>query len=101
MGGDFFALFFDCKSGKVRCLNGSGWAPSGLTIEVLRASGAPEMPMFGPTSVVIPGMVGGVEELHRRFGSAEFASLLKRPSELAEEGFPVSPGLARRTRTIP
>jgi gamma-glutamyltranspeptidase/glutathione hydrolase len=27
LGGDFFALFFEAKGGKVRCLNASGWAP--------------------------------------------------------------------------
>ena len=32
LGGDFFALFYDRDGGKVRCLNGSGWAPTGLTV---------------------------------------------------------------------
>ncbi len=95
LGGDFFALFYERKSGKVRCLNASGWAPSGATVESLRAKGLGAMPLFGARSVVIPGMVGGVEELHRRFGRSEFASLLRRAVELAEGGFPVSPGLAR------
>jgi gamma-glutamyltranspeptidase/glutathione hydrolase len=40
-------------------------------------------------------LVGAVGELHRRFGRAEFGPLLKRAVELAEGGFPVSPGLAR------
>ena len=95
LGGDFFALFYDAKSRKVRCLNGSGWAPSGSTIGALRSLGLDEMPMFGPMSVVVPGLVGGVAELHRRFGAAEFAPLLGRAVELAEGGFPVSAGLAR------
>ena len=95
LGGDFFALFFEGKTGKVRCLNSSGWAPSGLTIGWLLSQKISEMPLFGPSSVVIPGMVKGVEELHRKFGSAEFDGLLARAVRLAEEGFPVSPGLAR------
>ena len=95
MGGDFFALFYDGRSGKVRCLNGSGWAPSGLTIEALRSQNMTEMPLFGPNSVVVPGMVRGVEELHRMFGRAEFGPLLGSAVKLAEEGFPVSAGLAR------
>ena len=95
LGGDFFALFYDAKSGKVRCLNGSGWAPSGLTVETIRSHGLEKMPLFGPSSVVVPGMVGGVEELHRRFGRVEFSHLLDKPVELADEGFPVSPSLAR------
>jgi gamma-glutamyltranspeptidase/glutathione hydrolase len=95
LGGDFFALFYEGKSGKVRCLNGSGWAPSGSTVEALRARGLDKMPLYGPTSVVVPGLVGGVEELHRKFGNAEFGPLLKRAVELSEGGFPVSLGLAR------
>ena len=31
MGGDFFGMFYEAKTGRVRCLNGSGWSPSGLT----------------------------------------------------------------------
>jgi gamma-glutamyltranspeptidase/glutathione hydrolase len=94
LGGDFFALFYEGMSGRVRCLNGSGWAPSGSTVEALRARGLDEVPLFGPTSVVVPGLVGGVEELHRKFGRAEFGPLLDRAVELAEGGFPVSRGLA-------
>ncbi|HYR04669.1 MAG TPA: gamma-glutamyltransferase, partial [Nitrososphaerales archaeon] len=95
LGGDFFALFYDNGGGKVGCLNGSGWAPSGLTVEALRSKGMRAVPMFGPSSVVVPGMVAGVEALHRRFGRAEFAPLLARAVKLAEGGFPISPGLAR------
>ncbi len=95
LGGDFFALLYDAKSGKVRCLNGSGWAPSGLTLESVHSRGLDEMPLFGPFSVVLPGLVAGVQELHRGNGRLEFASLLERAIQLAEAGFEVSPGLAR------
>jgi gamma-glutamyltranspeptidase / glutathione hydrolase len=95
LGGDFFALFLEGRSGKVRCLNGSGWATSGSTVEALRSRGAEEMPSFGPNSVVVPGLVGGVGELHRRFGRTDFGLLLNSAVELADRGFPVSPGLAR------
>ncbi len=95
LGGDFFALFFDRRSGAVRCLNGSGWAPSGATVESVRSQGLAKVPLFGAGSVVVPGMVGGVEELHSRFGRVEFSRLLERAIELAEDGFPISPGLSR------
>src|SRR5882672_4120421 len=84
LGGDFIALFYDAKSGKVRCLNGTGWAPTGLTVEALQSQGKQEVPLFGPSSVVVPGLVGGVEELHRKFGTGEFAPLLGRAVKLAE-----------------
>ncbi len=56
------------------------------------------MPTFGPKSVVVPGMVGGVEELHRSFGRAEFAPLLGKAVGLAEGGFPVSRWARKGTR---
>ncbi len=95
LGGDFFALFYESKSQRVQCLNGSGWAPSSSTVDLLTSRGHKQMPLLGPESVVIPGLVGGIEELHRRFGRAEFSRLLRSAVKLADEGFAVSPGLAR------
>lgn len=94
LGGDFFALFQEGRSGKVQCLNGSGWAPSSYTVDSLRAHGLASMPDRGPGSAVVPGLVGAVEELHRRFGRSSFSGLVARSIDLAEEGFPVSRGLA-------
>jgi len=95
LGGDFFALFQDGKTGKVQCVNGSGWAPSGATAERIVSLEKGEMPKFGPNSVVVPGMVRGVYELHKRFGKLEFGKLLKGAVRLADKGFPISPGLAK------
>src|SRR5512139_2890522 len=39
LGGDCFALFYDGHSGRVTALNGSGRAPAGLTIDLLRQQG--------------------------------------------------------------
>src|SRR5207248_4963789 len=36
LGGDCFALFFDAKTKKITALNGSGRAPAGLSIELLK-----------------------------------------------------------------
>src|SRR5437588_7911946 len=35
IGGDLFAMYWDAKTGKLTGLNASGWAPKGLTIELL------------------------------------------------------------------
>ncbi|HUH99576.1 MAG TPA: gamma-glutamyltransferase family protein [Nitrososphaerales archaeon] len=99
LGGDFFALFYDSKRAKVRCLNGSGWAPSGCSLERIRSKGVEEMPTFGAQSVVIPGLVAGVEEMHRSYGRLEFGALLNSAVKLAEDGFPISPGLSRAVDT--
>jgi gamma-glutamyltranspeptidase/glutathione hydrolase len=101
LGGDFFALFKHGKTGKVYCINGSGWAPSGMTVNRLRSLGCAEMPRSGPNSAVVPGLVLGVHELHKRFGVMDFGMLLDRAVELAEGGFPISPGLARAIAATP
>src|SRR5712691_13293602 len=54
IGGDFFALFYEAKTGKVHCINSSGWAPSRLTPTFLEERGHRGVPAFGPFSVVVP-----------------------------------------------
>ena len=89
LGGDFFALFYEAKTGKVHCLNSSGWAPSGLTIDLILEKEGGVVPRHGPLSCVVPGQVAGVWEMHRRFGTIDFSRLLQPSVALASEGFPV------------
>jgi len=48
----------------------------------------------GYKSITVPGMVAGVAEIHRRFGSLPWKELVLRASRYAEEGFLVTPELA-------
>lgn len=50
--------------------------------------------VVGGRSVGTPGTVRLLEEAHKRYGKAEWASLLKPAETLATEGFKVSPRLA-------
>src|SRR5260221_14376525 len=59
MGGDLFAIVYEAKSGKLYGLNASGWAPAGLTPELLKHNGMTEMPQSGIYSVTVPGAVAG------------------------------------------
>ncbi len=90
MGGDLFALVYEARSGRLHGLNASGWAPAGLTPEMLRARGFTSMPERGVWSVTVPGCVAGWDALHARFGRKPFGHLLAPAIRLAEEGFPVS-----------
>ncbi|MEJ5239184.1 MAG: gamma-glutamyltransferase [Limisphaera sp.] len=90
MGGDLFALVYEAGTGRLYGLNASGWAPAGLTPELLRTRGFTDMPERGVWSVTIPGCVAGWDALHGRFGRKKFARLLDPAIRLAEEGFPVS-----------
>lgn len=48
----------------------------------------------GIFAVGVPGLVAGLEDLHRRFGSRPWAELVQPAIDLAREGFPVYPHLA-------
>jgi gamma-glutamyltranspeptidase/glutathione hydrolase len=94
LGGDFFAMLYEARTGKVHCLNSSGWAPSGLTLDLIASKGG-SIPTYGPLSCVIPGQTAGVCEAHRKFGSVEFSKLLAPAAGYAAKGFPASEGLSR------
>jgi len=95
LGGDFFGMFYESRSGKVRCLNASGWSPSGLTLELVSSMAGGKIPKFGPLTCVVPGYVAGVWEMHRELGKAEFKDLLAPSVELANEGFPAGAGICQ------
>ncbi len=95
LGGDFFAMVYVAKTGRVHCLNSSGWAPSGLTIDLLKSKGIEEIPLYGPYSVTVPGAVAGLCAMHRKLGLMEFKNLPSAAIGYARNGFPASPGLCR------
>lgn len=94
LGGDLFILYYEAKTGTVHGLNASGWAPSGLTPEVLAAKGINEMPQRGIYSVTVPGVVAGWDAMRTRFGTKAFPELLAPAIYYAEHGFPVSEVIA-------
>ena len=94
LGSDCFALVW--TGGKLHGLNGSGYAPQHLTPEAVAASGATEkMPLRGWEAVTVPGAPSAWAELHKRFGRLPFAKLFEPAIYYAEQGYPVSPIVAR------
>ncbi|MFQ5943839.1 MAG: gamma-glutamyltransferase family protein [Anaerolineales bacterium] len=92
IGGDCFALYYDAESREVSALNGSGRAPSGLTIELLEDQGfGGELPPYHAHTVTVPGACAGWSDLLKRFGRLDLGIALAPAINLAEEGFPVSP----------
>src|SRR3954470_5032616 len=51
IGGDLFVIFYEAKTGKLHGLNSGGWAPTGLTPELLKSKGFKQMPQRGIYSV--------------------------------------------------
>jgi gamma-glutamyltranspeptidase/glutathione hydrolase len=90
IGGDLFVIYYEARSGKLYGLNAGGWAPSGLTPELLRSKGIYRVPGNGIYSVTVPGAVAGWETLRSRFGRLPLSDLLAPAIFYAEDGFPVS-----------
>ena len=94
LGGDGFAILWD--GNKLHGLNASGCAPAAWTPDFF--SGKSEMDLIGWNTVTVPGMISGWVELSKKFGKLPFATLFKRAIDYAENGFPVSPVIARQWR---
>lgn len=90
IGGDLFLLYWDAKSGKLYGLNGSGWAPQGLTINFLKRRGTSEMPQEGIYSVTVPGVVDAWAKAHARFGKLPWSDLFAPAIYFAENGYAVT-----------
>jgi len=94
IGGDAFALVW--TQGQLHGLDASGHAPKALSIEQVKGKGYQRMPMHGWLPVTVPGCPSAWAALSKRFGKLPFAELLKPAIELAQNGFPVSPIVARQ-----
>lgn len=93
IGGDAFILYHDAESNKTFGVNASGLSARSLFAPTLTA---PQIER-GPLSCTTPGVVGGWEQLHQRFGKIAWSKIFSRAIDLAGSGFPTSPGLASAT----
>ncbi|KAJ1951548.1 hypothetical protein FBU59_000091 [Linderina macrospora] len=94
IGGDCFCLFYNAKDKSIRGLNGSGRAPAGLTIDVLRdrfGISGDEVPARSVHAVTVPGAAAGWVDTVEAFGSGKLtlAEILQPAIEMCEEGVPV------------
>ena len=88
IGGDIFLIYWDAKTQKLYGLNGSGRSPYKLNREVFAKLGLQQIPDEGPLSWNVPGCVAGWDDLRTRFGTKEFAELLRRRSITPNAAFP-------------
>lgn len=93
VGGDAFALVW--MKNKLYGLNGSGKAPSSISIEKLQERGLTCMPKRGPIPVMVPGAPAAWIALSRRFGQLPFEDLVAPAVCYAREGYPVSPAIRK------
>ncbi len=93
IGGDCFCLFYSASDQTVGAINGSGRAPSALDLDVVAQSGGWERQ--GPHAVTVPGTVMGWHDTLARFGRMTLADVLQPAIEHAEQGFAMTPAIAR------
>jgi gamma-glutamyltranspeptidase/glutathione hydrolase len=95
IGGDLFVIFYEAKTGTLHGLNSGGWAPTGLTPELLKSKGFKQMPQRGIYSVTVPGAVAGWDALRAKFGALPMRDILAPAIFYADQGFPVTEVIAR------
>jgi gamma-glutamyltranspeptidase/glutathione hydrolase len=98
LGGGAFLVYYDAKAGKVTSFDARETAPLAATPELFQDENGEPLKFFnavvGGLSVGTPGTVKLLSELHKRYGTQRWSSLLKPAQTLATEGFEVSPRLA-------
>ncbi len=92
LGGDTMILTWSAKDRKVFGLNGSGLAPSGVSLD--KVEGLAVMPTSGAQSVTVPGAVDGWCRLLERFGSQSLQRLWEPAIVAARDGYPVGESIA-------
>jgi gamma-glutamyltranspeptidase len=92
LGADMFALIYLAKTGEVKFINGTGFAPQAATIDFYKSKGG--LPDQGPLSIAVPGAVGGAAFALKKYGTKPLADVLAPAIEIAEQGFPITETLA-------
>jgi len=84
VGGDCFVLAYIAKEKRVVFFNGTGTAPKLATLETYRKLGG--IPVNGPYAASVPGAVAGFDLAWKKYGSLDYATLLKPAIAAAAEG---------------
>jgi gamma-glutamyltranspeptidase/glutathione hydrolase len=95
IGGDMFAIVWVARERRLIALNASGRAGALMTLEALQAKGHRSMPQETVEDVTVPGALSGWDALLSRYGTITLAQALQPAIGYAEEGFPVTPIIAR------
>ncbi|HKF84919.1 MAG TPA: gamma-glutamyltransferase family protein, partial [Candidatus Limnocylindrales bacterium] len=93
LGGDAFWLVWDEAAGEQVAINGSGRAPAAADAAALRDRGLDRIPLRGPLSINVPGVVRSWRDAHTRWGRLSRDAVLAPAIEQADAGFPAWDGL--------
>jgi gamma-glutamyltranspeptidase/glutathione hydrolase len=88
LGGDCFALYYEAHSERVTAINGSGAAPMKANRSFYTAAGYTAIPMRGPLSLSVCGLVHAWQASLEKFGTLSLAKALIPAIGIAETGVP-------------
>lgn len=99
LGGGAFLVWFDAATGEVTTLDGRETAPLAATPKLFQDDAGAPLRFFdavvGGRSVGTPGTPALLAQVHQRWGTLNWADLLAPGIAMAQEGFVVSPRLAK------
>ena len=99
LGGGAFLVYWDNKAKKLTTFDARETAPKAATPALfLDENGKPMgfmKAVVGGRSVGVPGIPKLLEDVHKHYGKLPWASLFDKPIALAEQGFTVSPRMAK------
>ncbi len=94
-GGGFFLLYL-AKSKETLAIDFRERAPVRATHDMFLRDGkaVAELSRNGPLAVAVPGLVAGLVEVQKKYGSMPLKEVMAPAIRLADEGFPIYPQLA-------
>jgi gamma-glutamyltranspeptidase/glutathione hydrolase len=90
LGGDLFCLYYEAATRRVHFLNGAGRSGSRASLDELARRGMSGLPVIGPPTVSVPGVVRAWAMLLERFGTRPLERLLQPAIHYAGQGFPIT-----------
>src|SRR6056297_1038465 len=99
LGGGAFLVWYDAATGKVTTLDGRETAPLAATPRLFQDEQGEPLQFYdavvGGRSVGVPGTPALMQAAHDRWGRSEWSGLFTDAISLADNGFEVSPRLAK------
>jgi gamma-glutamyltranspeptidase/glutathione hydrolase len=93
IGGEVPTLIYSARDRKVFAVCGLGWSPQAFTVEWCKERDIDLIPGDGFLPACVPAMVDTWATAVARFGTLSLSQILQPAIELAQNGFPVYPGL--------
>jgi len=89
LGGKLVILYYDASNGKVSYIDAIETAPTGMSVEAMRALSSADRSR-GWHSAAVPGCAAGLELMQKKWGKLSWKELVKPAVGYARDGFPLA-----------